>query len=101
MPTPALPQTLSPESSVDFLVAPVNLHFSTIYILIDRNHPLADLHIRLLALLEHLEYQVTTNRWIVCVAKVLVDPLLEGFDSFAQLLGVVRMDELLEDGARV
>jgi hypothetical protein len=32
---------------------------------------------------------------------VLVDALLEGFDALAEFLGVVRVEQLFEDGARV
>ena len=92
MPTPTLPKTLPPERSVDLLSAPIYLHLPTIYILINCRHPLAHLLIRLLALLEYLEHQITTDSRVVGVAKVLVDSLLEGFDTLAYFFGVVGVD---------
>jgi hypothetical protein len=49
MPTATLPKTLSFESGVDLLSTPINLHLTTIYILVDRRHPLRHLVVRLLA----------------------------------------------------
>jgi hypothetical protein len=83
MPTATLPKTLSFESGVDLLSTPINLHLTTIYILVDRRHPLRHLVVRLLAFFEDLEDQVATNCRVVGVAKVLIDALLEGFDAFA------------------
>jgi hypothetical protein len=77
MPTPALPETLSLERCVNLLASPINFHLATIYILIDRHHALRHVHVRLLALLEHLEYEIATDGRVVCVTKVLVNPLLE------------------------
>jgi hypothetical protein len=83
MSTPTLPKTLPPERSVDLLVAPINLHLPTIYILIDSNHALRHGQVRLLALLEDLEDQVATNSRIIGITKVLVNAFLEGLDAFA------------------
>jgi hypothetical protein len=83
MPTATLPKTLSFESGVDLLSTPINLHLTTIYILVDRRHPLRHLVVRLLTFFQDLEDQVATNRRVVGVAKVLIDALLEGFDALA------------------
>lgn len=101
MQTSALPKTLSLERCVNLLAAPINFHLATIYILVDRHHPLRYIHVCLLAFLEHLEHEIATNRWIVCVTKVLVHSLLERLDAFSQLLGIVRVHQLLEYRARV
>jgi hypothetical protein len=55
----------------------------------------------LLAFLEHFEDEVAADGRVVSVTKVLVDALLEGFDAFADFLGVVGVYEFFEDGARV
>jgi hypothetical protein len=83
MPTATLPKTLSFESGVDLLSTPIDLHLTTIYILVDRRHPLRHLVVRLLTFFQDLEDQVATNRRVVGVAKVLIDALLEGFDALA------------------
>jgi hypothetical protein len=96
-----LPETLSPESTSNLVRPPINLHLSTIYILIDPDHAVVHIVVLLLALPKHLEDEVAADGRVVGVAKVLVHALLEGFDALAQFLGVVGVDELLEDGARV
>lgn len=89
--TPALSETLSPKRSLDLLDPPINLHLSTIDILINRRHPLHNTLVIPLTLLEDLEHQIFTNIGIIRVAKVLVNALLEGLDTFAEFLGVMRM----------
>jgi len=91
------PETLPPESAGDLVCAPINLHLSTIYILIDSDCAVVHVVVLLFALPEYLEDEIATDGRIVCVAKVLVDALLEGFDALAELFGVVGVYELLED----
>jgi hypothetical protein len=96
---PTLPETLSPKRTGNLIRPPINLYLSSIYILIDSDHTVVYIVILILALLEHLEDKIATDGRIVCVAKVLVDALLEGFDTLAELFGVVCVGEFLEDGA--
>ena len=92
---------LPSKSPLHLLRPPIHLHFALIHILINPLHPLANPNILPLALLEHLEHQIATDGRVVSVAKVLVHALLERLDALADFLGVVRVDELLEHGARV
>jgi hypothetical protein len=96
---PTLPETLSPKRTGNLIRPPVNLHLSSIYILIDSDHTVVYIVILLLALFEHLEDKIATDGRIVCVAKVLVDALFEGFDALAEFFGVVCVGEFIEDGA--
>ena len=93
--------SLPPKSPLHLLRPPIHLHLALIHILIDPLHPLANSNILHLALLQHLEDQIAADARVVSVAKVLVHALLERLDALAHLLGVVRVDELLEHGARV
>jgi hypothetical protein len=55
----------------------------------------------LLTFFQDFEHEVAADGRVVSVAKVLVDALLEGFDAFADFLGVVGVYEFFEHGARV
>jgi hypothetical protein len=92
---------LSPEGSGDLVSTPVHLHIPTIYILINSYRAVVYIVVFLLALLEHLEDQVTADGGVVSIAKVLVHALLEGLDAFAKFFGIVCVYEFLEHGARV
>jgi hypothetical protein len=77
------PKILSTEGRGDLVSSPINLDFSSIYILIDSNHAVVDIIVLLFTLLEDLEYEIAADGRIVCVAKVLVNALLEGFNTLA------------------
>jgi hypothetical protein len=94
-------RVLPPESSRHLVRPPVHLHLTRVHILINPHTPLIHIAIPPLALLEHLENKITADAGIISVAKVLVDAFLERLDALADLLCVVRVDQLLEDGARV
>jgi hypothetical protein len=91
------PKVLSSEGRGNLVRSPINLDLSSIYILIDSDHAVVDIIVLLFTLLEDLEYKVAADGRIVCVAKVLVNALLEGFDTLTKFFGIVRMNELLED----
>jgi hypothetical protein len=93
--------SLPSKSPLHLLRPPIHLHLTLIHILINPLHPLANPNILPLALLEHLEHQIATDGRVIGVAKVLVHALLERLDALADFLGVVRVDQLLENGARV
>lgn len=86
---PTLPETLPPESAGHLIRPPINLHLPTIYILIDPDRAVIYVVVFLLAFLEDLEHEVATDGRVVCVAKVLVDALLESFYALADFFGVV------------
>jgi hypothetical protein len=92
---------LPPKRRRDLIRPPVHLDLTLVHVLVDPDGALADVNVLALALLEHLEDEVAADARVVGVAKVLVDALLERFRALAQFLGVVRVHELLEDGARV
>jgi len=89
VPARALAETLSPERCINLLFAPINLNLATIYILIDRHHPFGYLYVRLLALLQHLEHQIPTDGRVIRIAKMLVNPLLQGLNALAQFFGIM------------
>lgn len=91
----------SPERTLHLIGPPINLYLALIHILIDPLHPLADTDILPLALLEYLEDQVSADTRVICIAKVLINALLERFDALAHFFGIVRVHKLLEDGSRV
>lgn len=92
---------LLPKRSRNLTHPPINLHLSSIHILINSNHALRHLAVLLLTLLEHLENKIAADARVICVAKVFINALLEGFDAFAEFLCVLRVDEFLEDVAGV
>lgn len=57
--------------------------------MIDTDTAVIHIAVILLALFEDLENKVAADSWVVGVAKVLVDALLESFDAFADFLGIV------------
>ena len=94
-------QILPPKPRLHLSNPPPNLHLPTIHILIHHLEPFREASILRLALAQHLPDQIATNTWIIRVAKVLVDALLERLDALAEFLAVVRVCEFLEDRAGV
>jgi hypothetical protein len=85
-------EVLPSESTSNLIRSPVDLHLSSIYILIDSNNAIVNIIVFLLALLKNFENEVATNGRIVCVAKMLVNALLQSFDTLTKFLGIVGVN---------
>ena len=92
-----LEKKLPPECTLHLIVPPINFNLTLIHVLVNPLYPLTNTRVLSLALLQHFEHQITADTRIIGVAKMLVDTLLERFNALAQLFGVVRMHQLLED----
>lgn len=83
---------LLPERSCYLIRTPVHLNLTGVHILINADSTIVHIAILRLTFLEDLEHEISADCWIIGIAKVLIDSLLERFNAFLDFFRIVRVN---------